>query len=1131
MSSWSPLPLAVSCCLIALTSSLNLDDPNVCSHWESYSVTVQESYAHPFDQIYYTSCADILNWFKCTQHRVSYRTAYRRGEKTMHRRKSQCCPGFYQSRDRCVPHCAEKCVHGRCVAPSTCQCEPGWGGPDCSSACDGDHWGPHCSSRCQCQNGALCNPITGACLCAAGYRGWRCEDLCERSTYGHGCQQRCLCQNNATCHHVTGECVCSPGYTGAFCEELCPPGKHGRQCEERCPCQNGGVCHHVTGECSCPAGWMVRLCKTQVWKEYCVVTEVCWCCFQGTVCQDQCPVGSYGVGCRQACSCVNGAQCYHVSGECLCEPGYTGESCEERVCPEGLYGLKCDRKCPCHASNTRSCHPMSGECLCSPGWSGLYCNETCAPGLYGEACQQICRCQNGADCHSVSGECVCAPGFKGSDCSAPCPAGSYGINCSSVCSCKNAAACSPIDGSCSCQAGWHGVDCSVNCPSGWWGLGCNLTCVCGNGGACSALDGRCSCTPGWRGDRCDQHCQDGTYGLDCRERCDCSHADGCHPSTGHCRCLAGWTGIHCDSVCAEGRWGPNCSLSCNCKNGASCSPDEGACECAPGFRGTTCQRICSPGFFGHRCSQACPHCIHSSGPCHHVTGQCDCLPGFKGALCNEGKTHRSHSLLQYSCQIVWITWGMCLLHAIYSFSSLCNVFHFHGPVSVLWLCQRTVVLTSVCLCAVCPSGRFGKNCAWSCTCTNNGTCNPIDGSCQCYPGWIGSDCSQRCPLGFYGKDCVQACQCENGADCDHISGQCTCRTGFMGRHCEQKCPASTYGYGCRQVCDCLNNSTCDHMTGTCYCNPGWKGMRCDQAGGIIVGNLNSLTSAAVPVDSYQISAVAGIIVLVLLLLILLLLFIIYRKKQKGKESTMPAVTYTPTMRANTDYAIAEALPQTDVLPNSNYFSNPSYHTLTQCSSPPHVNNLPFGKPKNNQLFVNVKNAEPRKRPSPLDHTGTLPADWKQGGSFNELGAYGVDRHYMGKSLRDLVKSVPYHTSSSSLNSSENPYATIKDPPLLLTKSSECGYVEMMSPAHRDAPYTEIHASSPANKNVYEVEPTISSVHTLSNNNCNGPFCQDPYDLPKNSHIPCHYDLLPTRDSSPSNVECFGGGANIRNLHK
>ncbi len=58
-----------------------------------------------------------------------------------------------------------------------------------------------------------------------------------------------------------------------------------------------------------------------------------------------------------------------------------------------------------------SCHPMSGECTCQPGWSGLYCNETCTPGFYGESCQQVCQCQNGADCHSVTGECICAPGF------------------------------------------------------------------------------------------------------------------------------------------------------------------------------------------------------------------------------------------------------------------------------------------------------------------------------------------------------------------------------------------------------------------------------------------------------------------------------------------------------------------------------------------------------------------------------------------------------------------------------------------------------------------------------------------------------------------------------------------------
>lgn len=70
---------------------------------------------------------------------------------------------------------------------------------------------------------------------------------------------------------------------------------------------------------------------------------------------------------------------------------------------------------------------------------------------------------------------------------------------------------------------------------------------------------------------------------------------------------------------------------------------------------------------------------------------------------------------------------------------------------------------------------------------------------------------------------------------------------------------------------------------------------------------------------------------------------------------------------------------------------------------------------------------------------------------------------------DLVDSTLYRASSCSLNSSENPYATIKDPPLLTAKNTECGYVEMKSTARRDPPYAEISNSSPTNtRNVYEV---------------------------------------------------------------
>ena len=47
--------------------------------------------------------------------------------------------------------------------------------------------------------------------------------------------------------------------------------------------------------------------------------------FQGAVCANPCPSGSYGLGCGRKCECYNGAGCDHVTGECHCPPGYTGD--------------------------------------------------------------------------------------------------------------------------------------------------------------------------------------------------------------------------------------------------------------------------------------------------------------------------------------------------------------------------------------------------------------------------------------------------------------------------------------------------------------------------------------------------------------------------------------------------------------------------------------------------------------------------------------------------------------------------------------------------------------------------------------------------------------------------------------
>lgn len=77
-------------------------------------------------------------------------------------------------------------------------------------------------------------------------------------------------------------------------------------------------------------------------------------------------------------------------------------------------------------------------------------------------------------------------------------------------------------------------------------------------------------------------------------------------------------------------------------------------------------------------------------------------------------------------------------------------------------------------------------------------------------------------------------------------------------------------------------------------------------------------------------------------------------------------------------------------------------------------------------------------------------------------------HPLCSCFADYMKESVCSSSTCSLNSSENPYATIKDPPILTCKHSESSYVEMKSPGHRESPYSEMPTSSTANKNIYEV---------------------------------------------------------------
>uniref|UniRef100_A0A803WFS0 Platelet endothelial aggregation receptor 1 n=1 Tax=Ficedula albicollis TaxID=59894 RepID=A0A803WFS0_FICAL len=373
--------------------------------------------------------------------RVVYRTEYRQAVRTDYRRRYQCCQGYYESRDSCVPHCSQECVHGRCVAPELCQCEPGWRGPSCSSECDERSWGPDCGQRCQCHHGAPCDPLTGLCSCPPGFTDPLCRQPCPPGTYGQGCHLSCPCHHQAPCNASTG-CVCLPGWAGLYCNESCPPGYFGPGCLQSCLCLHGGVCDGTTGHCHCPPGW------------------------HGPDCSKPCPAGSWGPSCNRSCDCAHGAPCDPQSGTCHCPPGWQGPRCLQPclVSPAGCAGA---------AGTGAWCHHPA---LTVP---------TLQNGTFGAGCGERCACAHADGCDPVTGECHCLPGWTGKGDTRPWG----GPHCAPQ----------PWLSSLTVPAG---PQCEQGCPHGSWGRGCLMSCSCRNGASCSPQDGSCTCTPGFRGPTC-----------------------------------------------------------------------------------------------------------------------------------------------------------------------------------------------------------------------------------------------------------------------------------------------------------------------------------------------------------------------------------------------------------------------------------------------------------------------------------------------------------------------------------------------------------------------------------------------------------------------------------------------------
>lgn len=270
-----------------------------------------------------------------------------------------------------------------------------------------------------------------------------------------------------------------------------------------------------------------------------------------------------------------------------------------------------------------------------------------------------------------------------------------------------------------------------------------------------------------------------------------------------------------------------------------------------------------------------------------------------------------------------------------------------------------------------------------------------------------------------------------------------------------------------------------------------------------------------PVAYNSLGAVIGIAVLGTLLVALVALFIGYRHWQKGKEHQHLAVAYSTGRLDGSEYIMPDVSPS-----YSHYYSNPSYHTLSQCSPNP----LPPNKIPGSQLFASLQAPERPGGAHGHDSHATLPSDWKHRREPHDRATSHLDRSYnyscshrSGPGLfysKGPLSEEGRGTSMVSL-SSENPYATIRDLPSLPGDPRESSYVEMKGPPSGSPPRQPVqlrnseqrHPPTERDSGTYE-QPTPLS-HDAESPLPSG-LPPGHYDSPKNSHIPGHYDLPPVR---------------------
>ncbi|ESO92466.1 hypothetical protein LOTGIDRAFT_86674, partial [Lottia gigantea] len=136
----------------------------------------------------------------------------------------------------------------------------------------------------------------------------------------------------------------------------CKSGYHGNKCDTLCPTNCNGGCIQNNGDCvACSDGY--------------------W----GIKCQSQCPTNyKCEKRCSINCKYHSSITCYKTSGKCNsgCKDTWYGDTCNNKYCPNGTYGLRCSSTCG-NCYNQTICHIVTGSCDlelgCEAGFQGPTC--------------------------------------------------------------------------------------------------------------------------------------------------------------------------------------------------------------------------------------------------------------------------------------------------------------------------------------------------------------------------------------------------------------------------------------------------------------------------------------------------------------------------------------------------------------------------------------------------------------------------------------------------------------------------------------------------------------------------------------------------------------------------------------